>query len=43
MITMTNRTENKHEDKEQGQTQHETPRSKNHKAHKIWITQQTPP
>ena len=32
VITMLNRTEKKHEDKEQGMTQHETPRTKNHKA-----------
>ena len=32
VITILNRTENKHENKEQGQTQYETPRSKNHKA-----------
>ena len=28
VITMLNRTENKHEDKEQGMMQHETPRNK---------------
>ena len=42
-IAMLNRTEKKHENKEQGKTQHKTPSSNKHNATQIRITSGSPP